>query len=410
VGRGVGDDRGALRRGARAARGPLRARARGARAWRRQEHAGVADGLEAALPLLADYVERERAEADCSWGRTTRGGVVPRARDGRFVHPAAEAFQKAKAPARARGLAIACSGARSARARRRRRRDRSAFGSPRGPRGGRRRALARVRAPDLPWGRRRTPRSRSWRRRSRSRATSSSRGPRRSRARGGPTTRCTRSIASRRRRSPRERARTEPREGGRAVSRRQVWRRGARARAVRARGGSHVAEDAFRAARALARADRDERAILALGQVTKDHAGRRGRSRRAFSSDGWSSFTGGGKRRRRRSMRTSRSIRTGAITTTPSAIGRSRVFSRGRARRAGTVRAARGGRARHARGGPRADDGCARSVPRRRPDSRHRAVDRRCPLASALVARARRARAARDDRCAAPRARGRRRC
>src|SRR6202041_3839498 len=38
-------------------------------------------------------------------------------------------------------------------------------------------------------------------------------------------------------------------------------------------GGSHVAEDAFRSARALARADRDEEAILALGDVAKAHAG-----------------------------------------------------------------------------------------------------------------------------------------
>ena len=62
-----------------------------------------------------------------------------------------------------------------------------------------------------------------------------------------------------------------------------------------AAGGSHVAEDAFRSARALARADRDDDAIRALqprGQGLRRDAV--GRIKRRSSSAGWSSSTDDG--------------------------------------------------------------------------------------------------------------------
>ncbi len=234
------------------------------------------DGLDAALPLLADYVARERAEAELLVGPYDAAAewYLARATPASFVR-AAEAFQKAKAPARVRATCDrVLSIDKRTRAQEAEARSIRLWLAPDDPAEADDARWLAVHAPDLPWGKeadtalaKLAPQKplTSDELLARAEALSSA----------GRTDDALHAL-ERVEKAPGRRVNTleRSRAKGDALYRGGKYGDAARVLAQCARaGGSHVAEDAFRAARALARADRDDEAILALEDVAKDHAG-----------------------------------------------------------------------------------------------------------------------------------------
>lgn len=234
------------------------------------------EGLDAALPLLGDYVERERAEAELLVGPYDAAAewYLARATPASLVR-AAEAFQKAKAPARARAacdrvLAID----KRTRAQEAEARSIRLWLAPEDPAEADDARWLAMHAPDLPWGKesdtalaKLAPQKPLTSDELLARAEAFSL--------AGRTDDALRALehvekAPGRRVNALERSRAK----GDVLYRGGKYGEAARVLAECARaGGLHVAEDAFRAARALARAERDEEAIVALLQVAKEHAG-----------------------------------------------------------------------------------------------------------------------------------------
>jgi soluble lytic murein transglycosylase len=234
------------------------------------------DGLEAALPLLADDVQRWRAEAELASGPYDVAGewYLARGAPTSLLH-AAEAFEKAKMPARARAACdrvlsndkrtrVQEAEARSIRLRL----------SPDDPIEADDARWLATHAPDLAWGKRAetalaklAPGKPLTADELLARAEADSL--------AGRTEDATRAIdhvegAPGRKVPLLERMRAK----GDAL-----YRGGKYAEASRvlsqcaAAGGAHAGEDSFRSARALARADRDEEAIIALVRVARAQAG-----------------------------------------------------------------------------------------------------------------------------------------
>jgi len=234
------------------------------------------DGLDAALPLLADDIERERAEAELLVGPYDVAGewYLARGTPASLVR-AAEAFQKAKAPARARAACdrVLTSDKRS-RAQEAEARSVRLWLAPEDPAEADDARWLAIHAPDLAWGKeadgalvKLAPQKPLTSDELLARAESFSL--------AGRTDDAIKTIervekAPGRRVDALERSRAK----GDALYRGGKYGEAARVLSQCARaGGSHVAEDAFRSARALARADRDEEALVALEEVAKAHAG-----------------------------------------------------------------------------------------------------------------------------------------
>jgi soluble lytic murein transglycosylase len=234
------------------------------------------EGLDAALPLLADYVARERAEAQAIVGPydVAAEWYLSRGAPASLVR-AAEAFERAKAPVRARAACdrVLASEKRT-RAQEAEARSIRLWLSPDDPAEADDARWLAIHAPDLPWGKesdtalaKLSPQKPLTTDELLARADAFSL--------AGRTDDAVRAIervekAPGRRVNALERSRAK----GDALYRGGKYGEAARVLGQCARaGGSHVAEDAFRAARALARADRDEEAIVALGDVAKQHAG-----------------------------------------------------------------------------------------------------------------------------------------
>jgi soluble lytic murein transglycosylase len=234
------------------------------------------DGLDAALPLLADYVERERAEAELLVGpyEPAAEWYLARGTPASLVR-AAEAFQKAKSPVRARA---ACdrvlTSDKHTRTQEAEARSIRLWLAPEDPAEADDARWLAIHAPDLAWGKdsdnalaKLAPQKPLTSDELLARAEAFSLA-----GRADDAVRTLERVekAPGRKVNALERSRAK----GDALYRGGKYGEAARVLEQCARaGGSHVAEDAFRAARALARADRDEEAILALGQVAKDHAG-----------------------------------------------------------------------------------------------------------------------------------------
>jgi peptidoglycan lytic transglycosylase len=234
------------------------------------------DGLDAALPLLADYVERERAEAELLVGPydTAAEWYLARATPASFVR-AAEAFQKAKSPVRARAACdrVLASDKRS-RAQEAEARSIRLWLAPDDPAEADDARWLAIHAPDLPWGKesdtalaKLAPQKPLTSDELLARAEAYSV--------AGRTDDAVRALEHVEK-APGRRVNTLERSRAKGDA---LYRGGKYAEAARVlgqcahAGGSHVAEDAFRAARALARADRDEEAIVALVDVAREHAG-----------------------------------------------------------------------------------------------------------------------------------------
>jgi soluble lytic murein transglycosylase len=234
------------------------------------------DGLDAALPLLADYVERERAEAELLVGPYDAAAewYLARGTPASLIR-AAEAFQKAKAPARARA---ACdrvlTAEKRSRAQEAEARSIRLWLAPEDPAEADDARWLAVRAPDLPWGKEAdTALSKLAPQKP---LTSDELLARAEALSGAGRTDDALHALDRVEKAPGRKvnALERSRAKGDVLYRGGKYGDAARVLAQCARaGGSHVAEDAFRAARALARADRDEEAIVALGQVAKEHEG-----------------------------------------------------------------------------------------------------------------------------------------
>jgi soluble lytic murein transglycosylase len=234
------------------------------------------EGLDAALPLLADYVARERAEAQMIAGPFDAAAewYLARGTPASLVR-AAEAFEKAKAPVRARA---ACdrvlSGDKRSRAQEAEARSIRLWLAPDDAAEADDARWLAIHAPDLSWGKesdtalaKLAPLKPLTSDELLARAEAFSV--------AGRTDDALHAI-ERIEKAPGRRVNTleRSRAKGDALYRGGKYGEAARVLGQCARaGGSHVAEDAFRAARALARADRDEEAIVALTDVAKEHAG-----------------------------------------------------------------------------------------------------------------------------------------
>jgi soluble lytic murein transglycosylase len=234
------------------------------------------EGLDAALPLLADYVERERAEAQLLVGPydVAAEWYFARANPAGFVR-AAEAFQKAKAPARARA---ACDRVlaldKRTRAQEAEARSIRLWLAPDDPAEADDARWLAVHAPDLAWGKdadaqlaKIAPQKPLTTDELLARAEAF--------AQAGRTDDALHAI-ERLEKAPGRKVNTleQSRAKGDALYRGGKYAEASRVLGQCARaGGSHVAEDAFRSARALARADRDEEAIALLLEVAKAHEG-----------------------------------------------------------------------------------------------------------------------------------------
>jgi soluble lytic murein transglycosylase len=234
------------------------------------------DGLDAALPLLADYVERERAEAELIVGPydVAAEWYLARATPTALLK-AAEAFQKAKALTRARAACdrVLASDKRT-RAQEAEARSIRLWLAPDDPQEADDARWLAIHAPDLPWGKdsdgalaKLAPQKPLTTDELLARAEAFSL--------AGRTDDALHAI-ERVEKAPGRRVNTleRSRAKGDALYRGGKYGEAARVLAQCAHaGGVHVAEDAFRAARALARADRDEEALVALAEVAKVHAG-----------------------------------------------------------------------------------------------------------------------------------------
>ncbi len=364
------------------------------------------DGLDAALPLLADYVARERAEAELLVGPYDAAAewYLARGTPASFVR-AAEAFQKAKALTRARA---ACdrvlTSEKRTRAQEAEARSIRLWLAPDDPQEADDARWLAIHAPDLPWGKnsddaltKLAPQKPLTTDELLARAETFSL--------AGRTDDALHAIehvekAPGRRVNALERSRAK----GDALYRGGKYGEASRVLAQCARaGGSHVAEDAFRSARALARADRDEEALVALDEVAKEYAGTQWGAQASFLigrlqllHGRWKEATaaldsyvakypnGSDHHEAVRDRALARLLEGDAHGARP-------LFEQLAEDEPDPLAAARG-----------ADDGGARRLSRRRPHPRDRALDRRGALAPPLLARARGARPPRPDRRAAP--------
>jgi soluble lytic murein transglycosylase len=234
------------------------------------------DGLEAGLPLLADDVQRRRAEAELEVGPFDVAGEWYFARGTpASLLRAAQAFEKAKAPLRARAasdrLLTNDKHTRAQEAEARALRLRLAPADP--SEADDARWLA-THAPDLSWGKH-------------AEAALAKLAPDKPLTTDGLLARAEAfSLAGRANDAVRAIDRVEGAPGRKVPELERLrakgdalYRGGKYGDAARvlsqcaAAGGAHAGEDSFRAARALARADRDEEAIVALGRVAKAQAG-----------------------------------------------------------------------------------------------------------------------------------------
>jgi soluble lytic murein transglycosylase len=234
------------------------------------------EGLEAGLPLLADDVQRRRAEAELDVGPFDLAGewYLARGTPASLLR-AAQAFEKARAPVRARAacdrLLSNDKRSRTQEAEARAIRLRLAPADP--TEADDARWLA-THAPDLSWGKH-------------AEAALAKLAPDKPLTTDGLLARAEAfSLAGRAEEAVRAIDRVDGAPGRRVPELERLrakgdalYRGGKYADAARvlsqcaAAGGAHVGEDSFRAARALARADRDEEAIVALGRVAKAQAG-----------------------------------------------------------------------------------------------------------------------------------------
>ncbi len=244
------------------------------------------EGLESELPLLAENVQEERAEAEALVGPFDAAGEWFFARGtATSLLRAADAFQKAKLPARVRATCDrVLSIDKRTRAQEAEARAIRLWITPDDPdgRADDARWLA-VHAPDLPWGKEAET---TLNKIAPSKPLTTDELLQRAEALSlaGRTDDAEKAI-DRLEHAPGRKVNALERNRAKGDA---LYRGGKYAEASRvlarcaAAGGSHVAEDAFRAARALARADHDDEAVRALTRVAKEYAGTQWGDQAAF--------------------------------------------------------------------------------------------------------------------------------